>query len=218
MQALRWYTQRMPKAPEFVGKFNAQLVPLVRSIADLTLDKRNARRHGDRNLAAIAGSLQEFGQQKAIVVSKDGKVLAGNGTLRAAISLGWTGIAATEFDGSRDRAFAIADNRTGELAEWDYQELSATLREENDPDLFARLGWTLDEQEPLMLAEWTPPPIDPEAMTGGPGTRSGGNGAVEVSFTPDQWAIVTRATDKLPRAEADDRAAAIVEICRRFAS
>jgi ParB-like chromosome segregation protein Spo0J len=48
-------------------------------------------------------------------------VLAGNGTLTAAQELGWTKIeiTRTELSGVEATAFAIADNRTAELAEWD---------------------------------------------------------------------------------------------------
>jgi hypothetical protein len=75
------------------------------------------------------GSLRRFGQQKPIVVDKSGVVRAGNGTLEAARRLGWETIeaAVSELTGSEMTAYAIADNRTAELAEWDEEMLSATL-------------------------------------------------------------------------------------------
>jgi ParB-like chromosome segregation protein Spo0J len=91
------------------------------AVADLSLDPSNVRKHSRRNLDAIKASLRKFGQQKPIVVDAKGIVLAGNGTLTAAKELGWTEIqiARTELAGVEATAFAIADNRTAELAEWD---------------------------------------------------------------------------------------------------
>ena len=89
-------------------------------ITDLHQDPANVRTHGKRNLAAIKASLARFGQQKPIVIDRSNVVRAGNGTLQAAIELGWDEIECvqSELAGSDLAAFAIADNRTAELAEW----------------------------------------------------------------------------------------------------
>lgn len=101
-------------------------------IDDLELDPNNARRHSKKNLDAIAGSLREFGQRKPIVVWRN-RVVAGNGTLVAARSLGWREISVArcpdDWDEVRVKAFALADNRSAELAEWDEQVLTEQLRE-----------------------------------------------------------------------------------------
>ena len=91
------------------------------AVADLSLDPSNVRKHSRRNLDAIKASLRKFGQQKPIVVDAKGIVLAGNGTLTAAKELGWTEIqiVRTELAGVEATAFAIADNRTAELAKWE---------------------------------------------------------------------------------------------------
>ena len=99
-------------------------------IDDLELDPNNARRHDKKNLDAIAGSLKEFGQRKPIVVWRN-RVVAGNGTLVAARSLGWREISVArcpdEWDEVRVKAFALADNRSAELASWDEQVLTEQL-------------------------------------------------------------------------------------------
>ena len=91
------------------------------AVSELSLDPSNVRKHGRKNLDAIKASLRKFGQQKPIVVDAKGIVLAGNGTLTAAKELGWTEIqiTRTELAGVEATAFAIADNRTAELAEWE---------------------------------------------------------------------------------------------------
>jgi ParB-like chromosome segregation protein Spo0J len=90
-------------------------------ISELSLDPSNVRKHGRKNLDAIKSSLRKFGQQKPIIVDAKGIVIAGNGTLTAAQELGWTeiDIIRTELEGVEATMFAIADNRTAELAEWE---------------------------------------------------------------------------------------------------
>jgi len=84
------------------------LAPLARPITSLHEDPQNARKHDKRNLEAIAKSLAEFGQRKPIVALHDGTVIAGNGTLAAARSLGWQEIAVATFE---DEAKAGARGR-----------------------------------------------------------------------------------------------------------
>ena len=98
-------------------------------IADLNEDPANVRKHSERNIEAIKGSLRAFGQQKPIVVDGNGVVVAGNGTLAAARALGWETVAAvrTGLKGAERIAYAIADNRTAELAEWDDDALGKAL-------------------------------------------------------------------------------------------
>lgn len=98
-------------------------------IDTLVFDPVNARKHNSKNLEAIKGSLLKFGLQKPIVIDKNNIVIAGNGTLAAAKALGWKdiGVVKTELEGPEAIAFALADNRTAELAEWDDEVLGKTL-------------------------------------------------------------------------------------------
>jgi len=102
-------------------------------IDTLALDPRNARKHGRRNLDAIKASLAEFGQRRPLVVDTDMTVIAGNGTLEAARALGWSEIDITvvpsQWTRERAKAYALADNRTAELASWDEEVLFETLTE-----------------------------------------------------------------------------------------
>ena len=102
-------------------------------IADLTPDPENARQHDEKNLKAIQGSLKEFGQRKPIVITEANVIVAGNGTVLAAKNLGWETIEAVQVpaDWSKDqvKAFALADNRTAELATRAPEVLAAQLVE-----------------------------------------------------------------------------------------
>ena len=108
-------------------------------IKDLTPDPQNARLHDDKNLKAIQGSLKEFGQRKPIVISADGVIVAGNGTVEAAKRLGWLEIQAVrvpeDWTPNQIKAFALADNRTAELASWDIHVLDEQLWELEQEEL-----------------------------------------------------------------------------------
>jgi ParB-like chromosome segregation protein Spo0J len=64
------------------------------------------------------------------VIDSKGIILSGNGRYMAAVKLGWSDIKVVEssLTGSAATAYAIADNRTAELAEWDTTALAETLR------------------------------------------------------------------------------------------
>jgi ParB-like chromosome segregation protein Spo0J len=125
----------------------------VADVEDLVEDPKNARRHSDRNIEAIARSLERFGQRRPIVVHR-GTVIAGNGTLAAARKLGWDRLAVVrtpdEWTEDDARAFAIADNRTSDLASWDYDELVQSLGTLDDEALIEAAGYTQDEYDDLI--------------------------------------------------------------------
>ena len=106
------------------------LESLALPIEKLVLLPTNPRR-GD--VDAIAASLNEFGQLKAVVVRPNDDdtytVVAGNHTVQAAQANGWTEIAAVQFEADDDRsiAFALTDNRTSELGHTDSIELDDLL-------------------------------------------------------------------------------------------
>ncbi len=135
------------------------LRPLAVPIDSLHPDPANARTHNDRNLDAIKGSLAKFGQRKPIVVQKDGMIVrAGNCTLAAAKALGWTEIAAVLVDEGdvEATAYAIADNRTAELASWDDDVLASLLHELEQDEDFDQLLTGFTDAEIAKLQ----PPVD----------------------------------------------------------
>lgn len=149
-----------------------------RKVAELASDPANVRKHNEKNLDAIKASLTRFGQQKPIVIDKSGVVRAGNGTLAAAKALGWAEIdcVETELEGAEATAYAIADNRTAELAEWDEAALTAVLQslEHEDAALLEAAGFDQRELDKLMAQnageviedEAPEPPADPVTKPG----------------------------------------------------
>lgn len=110
-------------------KLDIEILPLKQ----LTLDPNNARKHSDVNLRAIAESLTQFGQRKPIVINSDNVIVAGNGTAQAAILLNWPEINVVripaDWTPDQQMAFALADNRSAELAEWDAELMAEQLVE-----------------------------------------------------------------------------------------
>lgn len=107
------------------------LRPLAVPIGEVRKDPFNVRKHPDRNLHAIRESLRRFGQRKPVVANRrTGLIEAGNGTWEAASSLGWLHLAVlwVEDDPASSLGYAVADNRTAELAEWDEAGLARVLR------------------------------------------------------------------------------------------
>jgi ParB family chromosome partitioning protein len=127
---------------------NDRLVIKRVPIHSLTPDAANVRKHDAANLRALAGSLRRFGQQKPIVIDRNGVVRAGNGTLDAAKSLGWTHISViqSELPISELIAYAITDNRIPELASWDKPALLTLLAEPEIGDV----GFTDQEIQRLL--------------------------------------------------------------------
>lgn len=120
-------------------------------------DPKNARRHDDRNREAIRKSLDRFGPGRSIVVDGDNTIRAGNGTVAEALDAGFDEVLVVEpgpkqlvavkrqdWSEEEARAYAIADNRTAELADWDPAQLDEVLRSIGEVDL-EDMGW--DEKE-----------------------------------------------------------------------
>lgn len=145
-------------------------------IDSLEHDPQNPRHHPQRNVNAIAASLERFGQVTPIVVTtgSDGTliVLAGNGTLQAARGLGWDTIqivhAPAHWTYEEARAYSLADNRTAELSEWDTDTLSDHLLELDS------VGWDVSElgfqalTPPTESDGWEPDNTRPQTIKIGP--------------------------------------------------
>jgi ParB-like chromosome segregation protein Spo0J len=175
-------------------------------VASLTSDPRNARLHGEQNLAAIAGSLRRFGQQKPIVVDAGGVVIAGNGTLAGAKQLGWTHVDAvrTKLTGDDARAFAIADNRTAELAEWDLAELQRQTDELAGSIDLADIGFADGQLDDILAGLRGETPGGEAAGEGGgtgPEQDAAGSGGAAGGDYDAQYKVIITCKDEDHQAE-----------------
>ena len=91
--------------------------------------ERNPRRN-DAAVEKVAASIREFGWDSAIVVDRDGVIIAGHTRLKAAKRLGLAEvpvIVRADLTEEQARSLRLADNKTGEFAEWDEALLGEEL-------------------------------------------------------------------------------------------
>lgn len=187
------------------------LIPLLVPIDSVHHDPRNARLHDERNVESIRASYAAHGQRKPLIGKLPERIItAGNGQLDAARLLGWTHVAVlfVDEDENAARQFALRDNRTGELAQWDLQALGAELRAmtEAGADLM-QLGWTGYEAEPLLVADWKPGDTDPGYQP--PGS---GDGSHQVRFSKEQWEAIRSKVETYCEANDASQATALVAL------
>ena len=90
----------------------------------------NNPRKNDRAVDAVAASIREFGFKVPLVIDKDGVIVAGHTRYKAAQKLGLKElpcIVADDLTDDQIKAFRLADNKTAELAEWDFELLDLEL-------------------------------------------------------------------------------------------
>lgn len=90
----------------------------------------NNPRNNDDAVDATANSIKEFGWQQPIVVDKDGVIIAGHTRLKAAKQLGLKEVPVKIAEGLTDnrvKAYRLADNKTSDLADWNYDQLADEL-------------------------------------------------------------------------------------------
>lgn len=199
------------------------------SLDQLSPDPDNKRVHNERNLAEIRRSLEAYGQQKPIVVDSDLVVRAGNGVLLAARELGWSQVAAVQTDlaGDKARAFAVMDNRAGDLSEFDEWGLLDLLNEldaaENpvgySPDeiqmLNDRLSLLQAEQEAESEEDAAPPAPEPDSKPDPENPGSYRRLPLTLTHAQDQ---IVRSAVRHAKADfnVDATPAAIAAICKQY--
>ncbi len=92
----------------------------------------NNPRNNEEAVQYVANSIQEFGFKVPIVIDKDGVIVAGHTRYKAAQQLGLDKvpcIVADDLTPEQIKAFRLADNKTAEIATWDFEKLSLELNE-----------------------------------------------------------------------------------------
>lgn len=90
----------------------------------------NNPRQNDAAVEYVANSLRAFGWKQPIVIDKDGVIIAGHTRWKAAQTLGWKTapcVIADDLSEEQIKAYRLADNKTAEMAEWDFDALEAEL-------------------------------------------------------------------------------------------
>src|SRR5436189_5509570 len=97
----------------------------LRKLSEIKPYEKNPRIN-EAAVDAVAASIKEFGFRVPIVVDADGVIICGHTRLKAAQKLGLGSApvhVATDLTPAQVKALRIADNKTSELAEWDFNLL-----------------------------------------------------------------------------------------------
>lgn len=110
--------------------------------------EKNAKMHGKNQLDVLKKSIQEFGFLTPCLIDKDFNIIAGHGRVMAAKQLKIESVPCVFVEGlteSQRRAYILADNRLGELGEWDMDLVMEELTDLNDLNFDISLtGFELD--------------------------------------------------------------------------
>lgn len=109
------------QALQIIEKDPAELIPYEKN-----------PRYNDNAVPAVAASIKEFGFKVPIIIDKDNTIIAGHTRLKAAEQLGLDKVPCVIADDLTDaqiKAFRLADNKSGELAEWNDDFMFLELQE-----------------------------------------------------------------------------------------
>jgi len=142
-------------------------------VSDLVPDPENRRKHNPRNIDMIAASMKAVGTARSIVIDENDVVLAGNGVVEAAAKAGISGVRIVEAEGNeliavrrrgltadQKRDLAIADNRAGELSEWNLEQLRKDIGDGVPLEAF----WRADELAAMAAREPKAGLTDPDMV------------------------------------------------------
>ncbi|MFM7976958.1 MAG: ParB N-terminal domain-containing protein, partial [Pirellula sp.] len=94
----------------------------IKPIAEIKPYPNNPRINDDA-VDAVASSIKEFGFRQPIVVDTDGVIICGHTRFKAAQKLGLEKVpihVATDLTPEQIKAYRIADNKSSELADWNF--------------------------------------------------------------------------------------------------
>jgi ParB-like chromosome segregation protein Spo0J len=135
----------------------------------------NARLHTDAGVAAIAGSIREFGFTNPVLIDAQDGIIAGHGRVMAARKLGLETVPCIRLGyltPAQKRAYVIADNKLAEVgSSWDEELLRVELKGLEDDGFDVSLtGFNDDELATLLRAAQDLEAIEAEAEEAKSGT------------------------------------------------
>ena len=107
-----------------------QTLQIIYKTLDELKEYENNPRHNDSAVDAVAASIKEFGFRVPVIIDEAGVIVAGHTRVKAARSLGMKSVpvvVADDLTPDQVKAFRLADNKTGELAGWDFAKLEEEL-------------------------------------------------------------------------------------------
>lgn len=124
---------------------------VMKNIAEIKPYENNPR-HNESAIDAVASSIKEFGWKQSLVIDKDNVIVVGHTRWLAAKKLGLNEVPcliASDLTDEQIAAYRLADNKTNELATWDFEKLKTELESISDIDMsqfgFEELEASLDD-------------------------------------------------------------------------
>ena len=143
----------------------------LRPISDIKPYPNNPRINDDA-VDTVAGSIKEFGFRQPIVVDTDGVIICGHTRFKAAQKLGLEKVpvhVATDLTADQIKAYRIADNKSSELADWNFDLLPIELGELQTAGFdLSLLGFDSDELLKLMSGDVAEGITDPDDVPAPP--------------------------------------------------
>lgn len=126
----------------------------------------NNPRRNEEAIEPVAKSIREFGFRQPLVVDEAGTLIVGHTRFLAAVKLGLEQVpvhVATDLTPEQIRGYRLADNRTNEIAEWNFELLPVELKalEAANFDL-GLLGFDKDELAKLLGNDLQDGQCDPD--------------------------------------------------------
>lgn len=121
----------------------------VKKLNEIKPYARNPRKNAGA-VEAVAESIKEFGFKNPIILDADGEIIAGHTRFLAAKDLKIEEVPciyADDLTPEQVKAFRLADNKTAELADWDFNLLDEELQDIADIDM-SLFGFDVDLEEP----------------------------------------------------------------------
>ena len=141
-------------------------------ISDLKFDDKNFNKHTAKGMGLLEKSLQQFGAGRSILLDKDNNIIAGNGIVEAAGSVGLTKVKIVEttgdeivavkrtdvtLDSAEGREMALVDNATASAdLEWDKDNIAEYF----EPEETEAWGLDIDWDEDTEVEEDEAPEVD----------------------------------------------------------
>lgn len=120
---------------------------IIEKALDELFEYENNPRNNEGAVKAVAESIKQFGFKNPIIIDKDGVIVAGHTRKKAAEMLGLSKvpcIVADDLSDEQVKAFRLVDNKTGELAGWDFAKLEEELAELSDIDM-TEFGFVIND-------------------------------------------------------------------------
>ena len=168
---LKWYCQKSYPPQQALGNLVGGLSFMVNmkkeiiqyiNVKELKLNPKNPRKN-DKAVESVMKSIQKYGFKNPLIADSSLTVYCGNTRLKAARKLQMQEvpvIIADDLTPQQIREYAIVDNKSNEIAEWDLDLLSEELKELDLSDFDFDFSLPLDTEKEIVEDE--APEVDEE--------------------------------------------------------